>query len=276
MTQNTGSTLLSAAALVVALGAAAFTGWATQNSAPGEVEVAQAVVEQPAAADSLDRAQVETIVREYLLENPTVMLEVQQALEVRQREEREEAQRVALNERKDIIFSSEHQLEIGNPDAPITIVEFFDYNCGFCQRALADMNRFVEEDKDVRFVMKEFPVLGEASLDAHKVSLAFNQLMPEKVEEFHVALMGAPGRKDGDMALQLAMQLGVDEAAMKAEIDKPYILDAIKEVYGLADALGITGTPSYVIGDEVVFGAVGFDQLNAKVTAMKECGKASC
>jgi protein-disulfide isomerase len=138
------------------------------------------------------------------------------------------------------------------------------------------MIRFVENDKDVRFILKEFPVLGEPSLEAHKVSLAFNRLMPEKAAQFHQELLTAEGRKDGAMAMALAVQMGADEATLKAESEKPEIMNAIREAYELADGLGITGTPSYVVGDEVVFGAVGYDQLNTRVANIRECGKAVC
>jgi len=238
--------------------------------------LASVPAQQAAALEEGDRAEIEAIIRAYLLENPEVMIEVQQALQKKQAEEQAEAQAKALVEMKDAIYSSKHQIEIGDKDAPITIVEFYDYNCGYCQRAMEDMNRLVDGEANVRFILKEFPVLGPPSVDAHKVSLAFSQLMPEKAAEFHRALLGREGRKDGDIAMQLAVALGADEAAMKEEIDKPYITEAIKEVYEMADALGISGTPSYVVGDEVVFGAVGFDQLSRKVAAVQECGKATC
>lgn len=238
---------------------------------------ATAMIPAPAMAlDEADKAQVETIIREYLLANPEIMLEVQRALEAKQANERVASQQKTMRDMKDAIYSSEHQVEIGDKNAPITIVEFFDYNCGFCQRALADMDKFVANDNGVRFILKEFPVLGEESLNAHKVSLAFNKLMPEKSAEFHRELLGRMGRKNGEVAMELAVQLGADADAMKAELDKPYIMDAVRESYRLADGLGITGTPSYVLGDEVVFGAVGYDQLNTKVANLRECGKAAC
>ncbi|MFZ1813030.1 MAG: DsbA family protein [Rhizobiaceae bacterium] len=223
-----------------------------------------------------ERTEIEAIIKDYLLSNPKLMLEVQTALERAQEEEKRVSQAQTLSDMKEQIYNSDHQVEIGDPKAAITVVEFFDYNCGFCQRALSDMNRFVEQDKSIRFILKEFPVLGEASLEAHKISQAFNRLMPEKSAEFHQLLLSAPGRKDGKVALDLAVSLGADRDAVKAESEKKEIIDGFREVYQLADGLGITGTPSYVIGDEVVFGAVGFDALNVKVANLKSCGKATC
>lgn len=228
------------------------------------------------AFDDGERKQIETIIRDYLLANPEIMVEVQQALEARQEVEREAAVAAALTSMETEIYTSPNQIEIGPEDASITVVEFFDYNCGFCRRAMDDMTKFLETDPDIRFVLKEFPVLGEASLEAHRISLAVNTLKPEIAAEFHVALMEHEGRKDGPVAANLAIAMGVDEAALTAEIEKPYIVEAIRETYNIADALGITGTPSYVIGDEVVFGAVGFDRLAERVAAVRECGKATC
>jgi len=217
------------------------------------------------ALDEADKAQVETIIREYLLANPGLMVEVQQALEEKQKAETALLQKQTLAEMSNQIYNSKHQVSIGDPDAPITVVEFYDYNCGFCQRALSDMNKFIKEDKNVRFILKEFPVLGEQSLEAHRVSLAFNQLVPEKAAEFHAKLLGMRGRKNGVSAAELALTYGIDADTLKAETEKPYVMEAIREVYEMADGLGITGTPSYVIGDEVIFGAVGYDLLKEKV-----------
>ena len=218
------------------------------------------------AQEVSDRQEIELIIREYLLENPELLLEMQGALEARQQQQLAAKQKKTLKEKHDIIYASDHQIEIGDPNAKITVVEFFDYNCGFCFRALDDMNRLVQSDKSVRFVLKEFPVLGEGSVGAHRVSLAVSRLMPEKYGEFHVQLLGLSGPKDSERAIQLAMSMGADETALRSEMEKPFVVEAFRETYELADDLGINGTPSYVIGDEVVFGAVGYDQLEQKVT----------
>jgi protein-disulfide isomerase len=229
-----------------------------------------------AAADGVEKAEIEKIVREYLLANPEIMVEMQKALEEKREAEQTAQQAKTLADMKEIIFNSPNQIVIGAKDAPVTIVEFFDYNCGYCQRAMSDMTKIVEAEKDVRFILKEFPVLGEPSLEAHRVTLAFNRLMPQKAAELHLKLLGAEGRKNGEVAMAMALEMGADEAALKAEMEKPEILAAIKEVYAMADGLGINGTPSYIVGDEVVFGAVGLDQLNTRVANMRQCGKTVC
>ncbi|MDJ0615076.1 MAG: DsbA family protein [Rhizobiaceae bacterium] len=215
----------------------------------------------------MNRAEVEKIVREYLLTNPQIMLEVQEALQRQQQEQLSQQQTDVIAQNQDALFSSEGQLVFGDEDAKLTVVEFFDYNCSFCQRALADMQQIVEADQNVRFVLKEFPVLGEASVEASRVSLAFTKLMPEKAGQFHIDLLAMPGLKDGDRARELAVDMGVDLASLNAEMEKSHIIESISETYGLAEGLGITGTPSYVVGSKVIFGAVGYDQLKQEMAS---------
>lgn len=244
--------------------------------AAGAVMSLLALMAPAQAIDASDRAEIEKIVREYLLANPKILGEMQKAYEEQQKLEQVALQQKTIAEKRAALFESPSQMVVGNPDAKITIVEFYDYNCGFCQRALEDMNRIVDERKDVKFVLKEFPILGPQSVEAHKISLAFNTLHPDKSAEFHRRLLSAEGRKDRQMAVALGVELGADANALAEESNKPYIIDAMREVYELGDGLGITGTPSYVIGEEVVFGAVGFDALNSKVANVASCGKTTC
>lgn len=219
------------------------------------------------AQERMTKEQVETIVREYLLKNPEIILEVQDALTRKQEGELADRQLATIRQNAEVLFSSPHQIEFGPENAEITIVEFFDYNCGFCQRAMADMQQILRDDKNVRFVLKEFPVLGEQSIEASRVSLAMSKLMPDKYGKFHINLLGLPGLKNGENAIRTALNLGVNEDALRAEMEKPYIIDAMREVYELADGLGISGTPSYVVGEKVVFGAVGYDQLKEELNS---------
>ena len=222
------------------------------------------------------KAAIETIVRDYLLKNPEVMLEVQQALETKQEAEKKAAQKGLIADAKDAIFDSAHDGLVGNPDGKVTIVEFFDYNCGYCKRAMADMDALVASDSDLRFVLKEFPILGEDSQKAHVVSQAFQSMMPEKYGDFHRKLMSAQGRADEDSAIAVAVELGADEAKLREAMKSPAIMETFKSAYELANKLSITGTPSYVLGDEVVFGALGREVLASKVVNLRSCNSTSC
>ncbi|WP_246727792.1 DsbA family protein [Chelativorans sp. Marseille-P2723] len=218
----------------------------------------------------LSRSQVEGIVRDYLLANPEILMEMQTALESRMREQQLQATRQAITESAGEIFNSVHDGVIGNPEGDITVVEFFDYNCGFCKRALSDMEELVANDSNLRFVLKEFPILGPDSQQAHVVSMAFRNLMPEKYAEFHRRLLSANGRATEATAINLALELGIDESALRAEMQNPQIQRIIAQTYELADRLQITGTPSYVVGNEVIFGAMGRDVLSEKIAVARQ------
>ncbi len=215
--------------------------------------------------EALGKTEIENIIRSYLLENPEILIEVQQELEKKQQEELSQNQREILANQKQSIISDPYQIEIGDPNAEITVVEFFDYNCHFCQRALSDMQNILKNDKNVRFVMKEFPVLGEGSIEASRVSMAFSKLLPQKHADYHIKLLALPGQKDGIRAMDLALEMGADEEKLREEMENPKIVETIQGTYGLANSLGISGTPSYIIGEEVVFGAVGLDQLETHI-----------
>ncbi|MEO0328570.1 MAG: DsbA family protein [Pseudomonadota bacterium] len=220
---------------------------------------------QVMAEEQLTKEQLNSAIREYLLNNPEIIVEMQQVLETKRQQELEEQQKQVLAEKSGALYAAPLQIEFGNPDAKHTIVEFFDYNCGFCQRALDDMNQLLESRDDVRFVLKEYPVLGEGSFDASRISLAVTRIAPDKSQAFHKALLRYPGTKDRQTGLSIAEDLGIERDEVLTEMEKPDLVDAIRQVYELADQLGITGTPSYVVGDQVIFGAVGYEQLLAAV-----------
>lgn len=228
------------------------------------------------AFDDAERKEIGEIVRQYLLENPGVMIEVQQALEKKQTELRMAQAKQAVAENHDEIFQSSHDLALGNPNGKITVVEFFDYNCGYCKRALSDMDAIIQANPEVRFVLKEFPILGPDSLAAHKVSDAFKRIAPEKYGDFHRQLLGSEGHADEARAVEIAVALGVSEEALREQMAKGQDQESVQEAYKLATRLGISGTPSYVIGDEAIFGAVGADTLSEKVKNVSQCGKTAC
>ncbi|MEZ5781219.1 MAG: DsbA family protein [Rhizobiaceae bacterium] len=231
---------------------------------------------EPARAQELDKAAVEKIVRDYLLANPEILEEMQTALDAKQHEAQRTAQIETIQENKDEIFNASYDGIVGNPDGKITIVEFYDYNCGFCKRALEDMQALTQENPDLRFVLKEFPILGPDSQKAHVVASAFQRLMPEKFPEFHDQLLGGQGRAGEASAMKIALALGADETKLREEMKNETIIENFAKTYDLANKLSITGTPSYVIGNDVVFGALGKDVLNEKIAAARaSCGESS-
>ena len=233
----------------------------------------------PAPAFALDAQQKEeigTFVKEYLIENPEILIEVQQALEKKQSDARAVMAQKAVEENKAAIFTAKGDMTLGNPKGDVTVVEFFDYNCGYCKHAMSDMDDVLSKDKNVRFVLKEFPILGPDSVAAHKVSDAFRKIAPEKYGEFHRALLGGEGRATEDRAIEVAGSLGVSEEALRKTMADSPNAASVKEAYQLATSLGVTGTPSYVIGNEAVFGAIGSASLEEKVANVRACGKTAC
>jgi protein-disulfide isomerase len=265
---------LGAGSLVAALAMLA-AGLVAGKSGPAIADTLPAVTSQ-AADGQLDRKAVETIVREYLLANPEIMLEVQQALEVKRQEEERAANLEAIEDSRSDIFNAAYDGVVGNPEGKVTIVEFYDYNCGYCKRAQEDMLALTAADPDLRFVLKEFPILGPDSQKAHVVSMAFRTLSPEKYGDFHNQLLGGEGRATEESAIKIALSLGADEAKLREEMKNPAINEAFAKTYEIANKLSITGTPSYVVGNEVVFGALGKDVLAEKIEAAKACVDASC
>jgi protein-disulfide isomerase len=227
-------------------------------------------------SSAADKAAIEAIIHDYLVKNPEVMLEVQDALEKKQSEAQRVAQQKVIEDSTKQIFDAPYDGVVGNPEGKLSIVEFFDYNCHFCKGALPDMQALVKENKDLRFVLKEFPILGEDSAKASVVSMAFKKLMPEKYGDFHRELLGGKGRADEAKAIKIAVSLGVDEAALRKEMKDPAIQKDIQSTYDLANKLSISGTPSYVIGDEVVFGALGKKVLDEKLANVRACDHTTC
>jgi protein-disulfide isomerase len=230
------------------------------------------IVEAPVQTDT---AEIESIVRNYLLKNPEIISEVQTALEIKRDQDAKATQTAYLEKTGPELFNSKDDAVLGNPKGDITVVEFFDYNCGYCRRALADMDALVQADPNVRFVLKELPILGPDSVKAHIVAQAFRSLMPEKYGEFHRALLNA-GHADEASAIAVAMSLGADEAKLKAATASPDIGRVFEQNNQMAQALNITGTPSYVIKDTVVPGALGFEVLSQNVANVRKCQSATC
>ncbi|MCF3934439.1 DsbA family protein [Acuticoccus sp. M5D2P5] len=232
----------------------------------------------PASAEEttpLTRGDVETIVREYLLENPEILEEAYGVLQTKRQAEAAKERTASLETHREALESSPHSPVLGNPDGDVTLVEFFDYNCGYCRRAMEDLDRLIESDPNLRVVLKEFPVLGQPSMEAAAVSIAVQKLAPASYAEFHDRLLGRDGRADQAVALEIVSDLGLPRAEIEAELRSDSVRAAVEESYEIAQALGLSGTPSYVIGDAVEFGAVGYDALKARVNEAR-CGQATC
>ena len=228
-----------------------------------------APVAAPAQTFSPDqRQQVESIIKEYLIAHPEVVQEVLAAVDKHQKEAEAQQQRASIRANNATLFNSPHQVVLGNPNGKIEMVEFFDYNCAFCKHALPDMVKLLDTNHDIKFVLKEFPVLGEGSVEAARVAVAARMQDPTKYMQFHQKLLGGRGTADKARALAVAKEVGFDMARIQRDMASEEVNTTIAEDMKLADALGVNGTPSYVVGDELVVGAVGFDELKKRVESM--------
>ena len=222
------------------------------------------------------RTEIEGIVRDYLVAHPEVIEEALAALQDKHQADQKARQAETIAGLAPKLFSSEHQAILGNPDGKVTLVEFFDYNCGYCRRAESDLTALIEANPDLRVVMKEFPILSEGSVEAARVSVAVEKLAPQSYGQFHTELFARPGPASGEKAMAVAKDLGLDGSALTEAANRKDVTDNFIETQDLARALGISGTPSYVIGGEVVPGAIGYDALKQKVASVRTCGASTC
>jgi protein-disulfide isomerase len=180
----------------------------------------------------------------------------------------------AVASNADQLFSSPHQVNLGNPNGDVTLVEFFDYNCGFCKRALPDLMTLIKDDPNLKIVLKEFPILGPGSIEAARVAVSVRMEDPngEKYLAFHEQMLGGAGPASKEKALAVAKDLGFDTAKLEQDMTSQEVAATFNEDMKLAGALGITGTPTYVVGKDVVLGAVGLMNLQGHIDSARGHG----
>src|ERR1700709_1302724 len=209
------------------------------------------------------RGEIEKIVRDYLLSHPEVLEEVSAELSKRQTAAEAEKHEAAVSKNAQAVFSSARGVTIGNKDGDVTFVEFFDYNCGYCKRAMADMLELMKADPKLKVVLKEFPVLGPGSVEAAQVAVAVRMQDPtgKKYLDFHQKLLGGRGPADKARALAAAKEAGLDTARIEKDLGSPEVRATLEENFKLAEDMGMNGTPSYVIGKQGAIGAGGPQNL---------------
>jgi protein-disulfide isomerase len=239
--------------------------------------LATASAQQAPLFTDQQKSAIGDLVRDYLLKNPEVLQDAMAELEKRQKDADRVSQKKAIDELQETLRGSSKNVVLGNPNGDITLVEFFDYNCGYCKRALSDIRELLKTDPKLRYIIKDFPVLGPDSIEAAVVAIAAkNQLKPEKYWEFHQKLLETKGRVGKERAMQVAKEVGIDQARLAKDMESPDIKASIEEAMKVGDALKVQGTPAFVVGDEVVFGAVGYEPLKSAIASIRQCGKSSC
>ena len=235
---------------------------------------------QPARAQAISskqRTEIEKIIKDYLLANPEILQDAYTELEKRRTELEKRLHLAAVQSNAQALFESTHQVVLGNPKGDVTMVEFFDYNCGFCKRAVADMLDLLKTDPKLRVVLKEFPVLGEGSTEAAQVAIAVRMQdgTGEKYLDFHRKMFDNRGANNKAQALAAAKAAGLDMSRLEKDMASDEIKATLEENLKIAEALGMNGTPTYVVGSEILVGAVGLAALKEKINTAR-CGKITC
>ncbi len=216
------------------------------------------------------KEEIEKIIRDYFLKHPEFMVEVLHAAEAKLKAEKAADAREAIAARRDELLHDGAAPVGGNPDGDVTIVEFFDYRCPYCKQVEPALAALLKEDRKLRIVYKEFPVLGAASVYAARMALAARR--QDKYAVFHDAMMATKGQITEDVTLKVAKLAGIDVDRAKSEMNDKEIGDAIKRNYALAETLDIQGTPAFVIGDALVPGATDIENLKKLISAARKSG----
>ncbi|GGF72282.1 DSBA oxidoreductase [Terasakiella brassicae] len=223
------------------------------------------------AADQLSTTQqdeVRKLVRETLLTNPEILMEAMNVLQQRQEEQKEKAQKAALLSLGDSIENGPLTPIAGNPDGDVTMIEFFDYQCGYCKRAFPGVMEVINSDKNIRYVLKEFAILGPESEVAARAALAAQK--QDKYFEMHTALMTIRGRLNTDKIIKIAEDVGLDVQRLKTDMQGDDVSAEILSTRAIAQRLNITGTPAFIIGDQIIPGAIPPEGLKEAIAKERQ------
>jgi protein-disulfide isomerase len=227
---------------------------APSTQAPATSQPATSLpVGKASAFTPAQREELTQIVKDILLANPEIMLEVQNALESRMDKIQSERMAVALKEHANELFRPQFSPVAGNLKGDLPVIEFFDYNCGYCKKAFSELASFVDKDKKARIILKEFPILSKGSEEASRVALAAK--MQGKYWEFHRAMLESPGQANEQTSLRAAEKLGLDMARLKRDMGSAEVKKEIDDTRALAAKMGIQGTPHFIVGDKIIPGA---------------------
>ncbi len=218
-----------------------------------------------------DVADVEKVIAKWIEANPEAIVKSVSAMQQRQMESRMQDAQKNISLKKDELFKDKNSPQYAPSGYNVTIVEFFDYNCGYCKKAQSTVEELLKEDKKVRVVYKEFPILGQPSAEMAQVAIAVNIISPSSYKKFHDALMQSH-EKGKDAAIKIAQSIGINEAKLQSVLkeDKSKIESIIQSNISLGSSIGVTGTPGFVIGEELIPGALELSAFKEKIAAARK------
>ncbi len=222
---------------------------------------------RPALSDmtETEREALRTEIRAYLLEYPEVIMEAINILEARRKADTQQADAALIAANSEQLYNDPNSWVGGNPDGDVTLVEFSDYRCGFCKKAHPEVQELLQRDPNIRMVVKEFPILGPDSMAAARMAQAALDVNPANFEALNDALMRFEGQLTESTAYQIASSVGYDIATLKERAASAEIEARIGDNYALARALNLQGTPSFILGTQIIRGYVPTDQMQAAV-----------
>jgi protein-disulfide isomerase/DNA-binding response OmpR family regulator len=215
------------------------------------------------------RQAIGEVVKEYLLQNPEVLRDASMELERRSEEQQKASQTTALAQYRSQLLSPRGATIIGNPNGRMSLVAFFDYNCPYCRASVGDIQKLVDNNPELRVVLRELPILGPDSTATSRLALAVARETTDAGlrTRFYETLMKAKGSMTGSVAFATATSMGLDSARLKSDLGDSDLDAILRENFATAEALGVNGTPAFVIGDQVIIGAVGVDRMQATLSA---------
>lgn len=220
------------------------------------------------ALSTSEKNQVEKMIADYLMENPEALRAALENMQVHYANLEEERKKQALRQSAEELFRSKTDFTMGPDDAPITIVEFFDYNCGYCKRAFEPLMQTLQENTDVRLVFKELPILSESSQEAAEIALAIGDRM--KFLTFHTKLMTHKGAINSVFIDRTLEELDLSPAAIRKAAKSRDIAETLDNTQRLAAQLGISGTPAFIVNDELLPGALDKQQFDELIEGIRK------
>lgn len=224
----------------------------------------------PTQAEEFSKSEIETIVRNYILENPTIISEAIYILQRQAEQERAEKESLALKSLSDALNDNPLDPVGGNPEGSVTLVEFFDYNCGYCKRSNDVLQELIEKNPNLKVVYKEWPILSEASASAASIALAVNLAFPKDYEDFHRALLNTRAIRSEADVWKVVEKLALSREKVEAQLNSVKVKQHLQQTKALAQQLGITGTPAFIIGDSVLKGAYPIEDLQRAIDRQRE------
>lgn len=229
---------------------------------------------KPAAAaepfTAEQKAALEDYVRDFILNNPEVLIEAVNRFKAKEEQKQEADAVAALDKHKDYLYKNKELPQAGNPKGDITVIEFFDYNCGYCKRAFETVTEAIKDDKKLRIVFIELPILSPQSKTAAQWGLAAN--MQGKYFEYHTALMTTTEPKTDEMLERTAKELGLDIEKMKKDAASEEVAKMLEKKVEIARDLRISGTPGFIVGDQIIRGYIPYDAMKGMIAEARKKG----